>query len=256
MSEQKTENTLRTIIIFIVYMALCFIGGYAIGGLSGHIRQMDFDLSALKWQVYEMLSGVIPVVYVGINLFFFLPGYLMLFQYVRRMKGWDGEDEQYIKAVENGFSGISNLAVIVMIINVLLDITCRFLGTRDGATRAVRINMHSVSLTVMIVAVALFILMQALILKYIKRINPEKRGNLFALNFQKTWMSSCDEAEQMILFRSGFKAYRAVNAVCIICYFVLLVLEPEVGLVPIILVGTIWLTNTIAFARENKKLDK
>ncbi|MDE7222740.1 MAG: DUF3169 family protein, partial [Acetatifactor sp.] len=166
--------------------------------------------------------------------------------------------EEYIKAVENGFSGINNLAGIVMIIDFLLFASGLFLGTRDGATIGMRDHIFFVCMTVLIVALVLFILMQALILKYIMRINPEKRGNILALDFHKTWLASCDEAEQMILFRAGYKAHRTVNMVCVICYCVLLVLETilQVGLVPIVLVGIIWLTNAIAFARESRKLDK
>lgn len=258
MSKQKAEHVLRTGIIFIALIALGFIVGFTMGGVSGRIRRMGLDISAMKLQLYETLDAVIPVVYCGINLLFYLAGYLLLFQYIRRSKCWDGEDEQYIKAVENGFSNLSNLAGIIMIINLLLFVVCQFLGTRDGTTREVRKNMSSVSVTVLAAAMVLIVLMQWLILRYIKRINPEKRGNLFALNFQKIWMASCDEAEQMIIFRSGYKAYRCVNAACIVCFCVLLELETvlQIGLVPIILVGIIWLTNVIAFARENRKLDK
>lgn len=258
MSKQKAEHVLRTSIIFIVYLALCFIGGIAMGAVGWHIRRMDLDISAMKLQLYETLNVVIPVVYCGINLLFFLAGYLLLFQYIRRSKGWDGEDEQYIKAVEKGFSNLSNLAGIIMTINLLLFVVCQFLGTRDGITREVRKDMSSVSVTVLAVAGVLIVLMQWLILRYIKRINPEKRGNLFTLNFQKIWMASCDEAEQMILFRSGYKAYRCVNVACIVCFCALLELETvlQVGLIPIMLVGVIWLTNIIAFVRENRKLDK
>lgn len=258
MNRQKSKHMLRTIIIFVVLMALCYVGGFAVGRVSAHIRKMDFDIPAVKLQIYDMLSGALPVVYCGINALFFLAGYLLLFQYIRRSKGWDGEDEKYIKAVENGFSGINNLAGIVMIVDFLLYISGLFLGTRDGATREIQDYIFSVCTTALFVSLVLFTLMQALILKYIKRINPEKRGNIFALNFYKTWMASCDEAEQMILFRAGYKAHRTVNMVCIICYFVLFILETvlQVGLVPIVLVGIIWLTNTIAFARESRKLDK
>ncbi|MDE5891505.1 MAG: DUF3169 family protein [Acetatifactor sp.] len=258
MSKQKAEHVLRTIIIFIVLMALCYIGGFAVGRVSGRIRRMGLDISAMKLQLYETLNVMVPVVYCGINLLFFLAGYLLLFQYIRRSKDWDGEDEQYIKAVENGFSKLNNLAGIIMIINLLLFVVCLFLETRDGTTREFLKDISSVAVTVLAVATVLFILMQSLILRYVKRINPEKRGNLFALNFQKIWMASCDEAEQMILFRSGYKAYRSVNVACIACICALFVLETvlQVGLVPIVLVGVIWLTNAIAFARENRKLDK
>lgn len=258
MNKQKAQHVLRTIIIFIVLMVLCYIGGFYVGKISAHIRQMDLDILAMKELVYELLSSVIPAIYAGINILFFLAGYLLLFQYARRIKGWDGEDDQYIKTVENGFSAINNLAGIVMIVNLLLFAICIFLGTRDGVTRETNNQMFMVSNAVLIPALVLYVLMQALIVKYVKRINPEKKGNILALNFQKVWMASCDEAEQMILFRAGYKAFRAVNVACVACFVILLVLETvlQAGLVPIVLVGVIWLTNALAFVRESKKLDK
>lgn len=256
--KQKAEQTLRTIIIFVVLIALGYAGGAAIGRGGAYIRRMELDIPAMKQWAYDMLSNVLPVIYCGINLFFFLPAYFLLFRYIRQSKGWDGEDEQYIKAVENGLSNINNLAGVVIIVDLILYEAGQFLGTRDGATREMRGQIFSVCTTVLIVSLVLSTLMQALILRYIKKINPEKKGNIFALNFQKTWMASCDEAEQMILFRAGYKAHRTVNIICIICYCALLVLETilQVGLVPLVLVGIIWLTNAIAFARESRKLDK
>lgn len=258
MDKRKNEHLLRAILIFAGFMVLCYMGGYVTGVISGHVRQLGLNMEAIKRLIYEALTAVIPLLYVGINVIFFVVSYVMLGKYIRKAKVWNGEDEVYIKVVENGFSDICSIGGIVMILNFMLFTTCLFLGTRDGMIEEMRDQVYLLSMGTLTISLILFSVQQALILKHIKRINPEKKGNLFTLNFHKTWMASCDEAQKMIVYRSGYKAYLAVNIACVICYCVLLVLEIvlQTGLVPIVLVGVIWLVNAIAFAGENKKLDQ
>lgn len=258
MNKPKGERLRRSILIFIGVMVLCYIGGYVSGMIGGRIRRADLNIETKKEMIYGGLTAVTPMLYAGINVLFFAISYVLLGKYIRQAKVWDGEDEVYIKAVENGFSDICSIGGIVMILNFMLFTTCLFLGTRDGVTEDIQDQIYLLSMGTLIISLILFSVQQALILKHIKRINPEKKGNLFTLNFHKTWMESCDEAQKMIVYRSGYRAYLAVNIVCVICYCVLLVLEIvlQTGLVPIVLVGVIWLVNAIAFAGENKKLDQ
>ncbi len=258
MNKPQGERLRRSILIFIGVMVLCFIGGYISGMISGRIRRAGLNIGTIKEIIYGGLTAVIPILYVGINVIFFVFSYVLLGKYIRQAKVWDGEDEVYIKAVENGFSDICSIGGIIMILNFMLFATCLFLGTRDGVTGEIQDQIYLLSMSTLIISLILFSVQQALILKHIKRVNPEKKGNLFTLNFYKTWMASCDEAQKMIVYRSGYKAYLAVNIACLICYCVLLVLEIvlQTGLVPIVMIGGIWLVNAIAFAGENKKLDQ
>ena len=51
-------------------------------------------------------------------------------------------------------------------------------------------------LILFLASVAVLVVLQQKIVDLERRINPEKRGSVYDMKFQKTWMDSCDEAER------------------------------------------------------------
>ena len=68
-----------------------------------------------------------------------------------------------------------------------------------------------------------------------RRINPEKRGSVYDMKFQKTWMDSCDEAERAQIGQACYRAYMVGTKVCIFLWVALLILNFvfDFGLLPI-----------------------
>lgn len=75
-----------------------------------------------------------------------------------------------------------------------------------------------------------------------RMINPEKKGSVYDLRFQGKWVESCDEAQQLAIYKAGYQAFRAVNMLCIILwtFFVLLGLLTGAGFLPVVSVLLIW----------------
>lgn len=66
----------------------------------------------------------------------------------------------------------------------------------------------------------LVILSQGRIVEFIRRISPEKRGDIRDLRFNKDWYNSCDEAERQ---KVGLASYRAVLATQMVLLVLLVV---------------------------------
>ena len=91
-----------------------------------------------------------------------------------------------------------------------------------------------------------------------KQINPEKRGSVFDVKFQKQWLESCDEAEKLMVYRCGFRAYQVGNKVCMGLWLVALFLQlwADTGLFPVLSICVIWLSMVAAYVLASIRLER
>ena len=92
-----------------------------------------------------------------------------------------------------------------------------------------------------------------------KKINPEKRGSVYDMKFQKKWLDSCDESEQRQIGQACYKAYQAVTKVSLWLWVALMVLHFafDTGLLPavpvLIIFGVLQITYTLETIRLSRK---
>ena len=96
-------------------------------------------------------------------------------------------------------------------------------------------------------------------MRYVKMVqaaHPEKRGDMNSKNFQKDWMASCDEAEQLQIYRAAFCAYTAMNYAALGMFLVCFIgmLSWHFGLLPITMVLFVWLTGVIVYGVESLRM--
>lgn len=83
------------------------------------------------------------------------------------------------------------------------------------------------------------------IVNFTKEINPEKKGSVYDLKFQKTWIASCDEAEQL-------QIYRAALGMFLVCFIGML--SWHFGMLPLTMVLFVWLTGVIVYGVESLRM--
>ena len=90
----------------------------------------------------------------------------------------------------------------------------------------------------------------------LEEINPEKKGSVYDLKFQKTWIASCDEAEQLQIYRAAFRAYTAMNYAALGMFLVCFIgmLSWNFGLLPLTMVLFVWLTGVIVYGVESLRM--
>lgn len=98
-----------------------------------------------------------------------------------------------------------------------------------------------------ILSYALFLTLVSFIVSLEKKINPEKKGNVFDVHFSRKWLGSMDEAELMKTAKASQKAYVAGTRTGILLWVVAFIsmLFLRTGILPIICVTTILLVMTI-----------
>ncbi|MFS0723790.1 DUF3169 family protein [Paenibacillus sp. 1P07SE] len=85
---------------------------------------------------------------------------------------------------------------------------------------------------------------------------PSRSLDYFGKDGQKEFFDKLDEAEKYTVYRSAFSAYKAVNAVLLICMFgfVLYSVFFTFSPLPIIVLGIIWMVQQAAYYLEASKV--
>lgn len=200
--------------------------------------------------------SALPWFYAGLSVVTFLLSFVIYKLYSRRAKAWDGENEQEIEQIESGLGVSLAIANAMTIFNMLLfsmygwDTLCTDKVSSAGYKLfAVLLFLFNY---VWIVVVSRFVV------ELEKKLNPEKKGDVLETNFSKKWEDSCDEAQKMIIYEAGYRAYRAGTKACtfiwlvsFVCMFML-----DTGIMPILIVCTIWFIMLICYTVEADRLER
>lgn len=89
-----------------------------------------------------------------------------------------------------------------------------------------------------------------------KEINPEKQGSIYDMKFQDKWMNSCDEWEQLMIYKCAYKAYNVTSKVCLFLWIVTFFTGTifHTGIMPILIIGIIWLVLSCSYQLEAARL--
>ena len=110
----------------------------------------------------------------------------------------------------------------------------------------------------LVLGLVVFTLQQKVCVDQVRRMNPEKKGSVLDSGFGNTWLASCDEAEQLIIYKSAYKSYKVTTYACLAAWFIIVLfyVNTEQGaLLPSFLVLGIWLVQTVAYMLESMRLE-
>ncbi len=164
----------------------------------------------------------------------------------RRFTAWDGEDEDTMDDVERQLSWALLLTGLMIVLYFFFS------------AASIIYERFLQDLILFLASVAVLVVLQQKIVDLERRINPEKRGSVYDMKFQKTWMDSCDEAERAQIGQACYTAYRMGNKVCVFLWVALLILNFvfDFGLLPIAAVLVVWGVMQTAYALECIRLSK
>ena len=213
-----------------------FTGVAGAAGVAETVRQaLDRALeAAAPWGI-----AVSAVVLLG-------AGWYLYAAAKRRCGAWDGEDEDTMDAVERQLSW----ALLLTGLSVVMDFFFFAVSIVYGRFLP--------DLVLFLAAVVVLIVLQQKIVDLERRLNPEKRGSVYDMKFQKTWMDSCDEAERAQIGRACYTAYMVGTKTCIFLWVALLILNFvfDFGLLPIAAVLAVWGVMQTVYALECIRLSK
>lgn len=157
---------------------------------------------------------------------------------------WDGEDEDVWERIDR------RMSVILTVTSLSVTAATTLMGIAiSGFVPLITREMDVLAgidlfggVPLMLAELALVVVFQRRVVNFYKEHNPEKRGSVYQVNFNKVWLESCDEAEKLAAYRAGYKAYRVGYYTCLVLW-VLASLGTMAGIVSwtgVLFIGIIW----------------
>lgn len=240
---------------FLSILALSVVLGFVVGMVAvATMGKQDMLIAGIK-NVTMMIAPFCSIVVTTIVLIMTM---IWIKQARKLYASWDGEDEELIDKVEGKLS----LGLIVTSVNMILgylfftmgiysiemDVLLQFYNAFRG------VGIFGGLIYTLIVCVVL----QKSLVNFTKEINPEKQGSVYDTKFQKNWLASCDESEQRQVHQAGFKAWQAGTNTCLVLWVFTFIgmMVWDFGMIPVLMVITIWLVMTIRYHVECIRLSK
>lgn len=199
---------------YLVVLVLCGV----IGGFTGFFGAKASDSHMLAEIVKTIADGfymVVPYVpFVGTTIAIIVS--VILYRKSRKtFEQWDGEDEEVMEGIER------NLSIVLFIHAAVMVIFYAFIAL--GFSYFSRIHeIEDIPWAAVILFIIGFIettvyilIAEQKVVNMEKEMNPEKQGSIFDGKFQKKWIDSCDEAEQIQIYKASYASYKATSMACI-----------------------------------------
>ena len=172
---------------------------------------------------------------------------------------WNGDiDENYDKMEQSlGIAmSISNLAFVLLL--TLYGITFSLLDATEQFSNHEFALWFGLNIISLVYAIFFVMISQKKVINLEKMINTEKQGSIYETGFQKKWMNSCDEMEQLQIYKAGFHAFKRTSTTCMILWLFTFFTSTafHTGFFPVLLVGIIWFVSMLSYLLEANRLSK
>lgn len=246
MNEKKAKNK-----ITLKFFLLMLVGGIIGGFLGLIITAFEGKVSGLAEIIHTGLLKTAPWITIGIALVSLLIAFLTLQKAKGLSRLWNGEDETAYEKLDKTL-GISMGASSV---GVILIVTWYGLLVVSVTNDLCKLPAFLAATGVFLVSEVLHTFLQRNCVDVIKALNPEKQGDALSLHFQKEWLESCDEQEKLAAYHASYKSFQAlpILSMVIIVILILAAFLFDIGIVPFLIVGIMWLAQTIIYLRESIK---
>ena len=254
----KDKSEKQYFLLFILILCLSLIGGIFVGIMMNtterYIDMAEDKLVSLK----VALAYLVPAITVAANVVTFV---IALVQYLKIRKvvaHWDGEEEETILEIEYKLNFPMLIANAMMICNMVLFSVGTALSTVTGIGEGTGEVLDMVCVLTFIVSFVFEFIILKLVIDLEKNLNPEKRGSIFDVNFAKKWEDSCDEAQKLVSYKAGYKAYKAGNTACMFLWLLAFIGQMmfDTGVFTVICIGIIWLVMLLAYSSFCIKTEK
>ena len=225
MKDSVNQDNRRAFPKFLAVVA----GAALLGGIGGFLMAMAAEpetLEAIRTGLDRVMQAVCPwgIPVSGVALLG--PAWLCYRSAHRLHAGWDPDAEEGAEEIEQ------RMNVSLLLTNLGMIFAFFFLAASFQYTFA------PLNAVLFLIALACIVLLQQKVVDLTRRMNPEKKGSVYDIKFQKTWFASCDEAERAQIGQASFHAFRAATLACMIIWMVLTLMNfmAGTGLLPVLVV--------------------
>lgn len=256
-TKRKKEDK-KYLVIMLIMFVVCGLAGFFTGVLFAKLKKAGFSLTDIPQDVINTLAYVMPIVFIAINIILAIITVACISKAKKKLKAWDGEDEEIAEKIEGRVSIPLCLSSVVNVINMFMFSVCVNLDINSTFSENKEDMLLIANVVVFLLAMAIVIIVQKKTIDFTKDMNPEKEGSVFDAKFSKKWEESCDEAQKLQIYKAGSAGFKAMSSVCMTLWIVCLIADlfGNVGLLPVTMVFIIWLTGIIGYLVGAAKAEK
>ncbi len=256
----KTKNNKKNIILTILLMVGCLLLGFITGYFPSSYAIPYQEIGS--W-ILDISSYIIPPVFFIIIAFEFI---LTLNNYKKAKKiyaTWDKEDDEHISKAERIIEASTGFLSVCFVVLVMLTSIWGYLSLNRPEEE---LTLFTFILDMGIFASFIgnsffYIFMLRGLVQLMKRINPEKRGEVLSPKFDKEWEESLDEAQKLATYKAGYRTFKFMNYAFVVAWLISVAgMNRGLGLAPVVIISLLWLVMTVAgavysykFSYKNKK---
>lgn len=212
------------------------------------VLNTDYD-----WKVSKSFIEIAIIVFIVLNIAINL-------YTINRYKS--AKKRASIAMEDEDFEAVEDLMTFpIYIMNVFFIVDLVFFGIILDLTMDIDGDFMLMMIGILTLVILTYIILTGVMnnkyIELLKKINPEKRGEYYKLNFNKQWINSCDEGEKYIIYQSGFEAYKiGMNTSMILCFVSIISnLLLKTGVFSIICTAIVYIIMQWKYYKESTKLE-
>ena len=255
----KERSNKRILITFILMIVACGVIGYFFGMITAKTEETDTFAQAVEvmkatviqsfpilFMIVAVLSIIIPTI-----------AYIRCHKMYQKLQA-DRDNDELWDHLEDALNGPLIASSLFSIVNMCLFLCFVYGAVTDKIDEKYGKTVVLVGLAIFVISMIIGTLIPHLVVKIEKELNPEKRGNVLDSKFREVWMDSCDEAQQLMVYKAAYKAFSNTNIVCIWLVVITFVCSMlfKTDILSMIIVCLIWFINTFSYMLHAAKLER
>ncbi|WP_026528251.1 DUF3169 family protein [Butyrivibrio sp. VCD2006] len=246
------EKNKTLLIIFIAFMAVCYVGGLFVGRF---LANNETDLHSIFTGIGTFLKLNMCYIALVVNIVMGVIGFALYGNVEKLANKWDGEDDDLINEVESKLFYPGAISTLMMLFNFFaFGVSLCHLSLGD-AYKDRFIFIVAFSTSILLFSFIGEMILQGKCLSLEKKLNPEKRGNILDIKFQEKWFDSCDEAEKMIVYKASYDAFKYSSYIYAVAWILAVMADLifKSGILPVTMVSAMWIIQTVIYLRASRK---
>lgn len=237
----------------IIKLGLMLLVGGVCGALGSLLMLtiMDNGGNEILINFGNFLKEINWMILLFLTLSMFLPSFVLFRKTKKRYQLIDTVSEEEIDKIQEDIDWNMSLAVTINGAFVVLNMIV------FGSTFNVENSFFPLAMAIFLFNAVGGSVLEIKVVKIIQKYDPRIKGDPTSLNFHKDYLASCDEAEQLRIYKASYYAFQTTKGISWVM-MILAVLGHmlfDVGIYSILLVGILMLVQVIAMGYQSMRKD-
>lgn len=252
-TEVEKRKTRKTTIVFLVMILVSGLLGGMMSVLIGFNEEAVGKIGDIIQE--GMKKGAFYVLPI-LGAFIILVAYVLYKKQVKRFQLLDEDDMESLNKIE------WKLGISISLLSLWTIIACLLYGLSIMGGAQKHIKEYGVRMLIssifFLVSVFVAVFLQRRVVNFVKGMNPEKKGDVLSMHFQKEWINSCDELEKMQIYKSAYKSFTVMQNVFVVAFALVMFssLYFNVSAFTYFIVMALWLSMNLIYTVESMKLSR